>query len=561
MRLLEIISPGEYKLTRDLRNSIPAYAILSHTWAVDDEEEVTFEDFQDGTWKTKPGCKKIEFCGQQAASDGLRYFWIDTCCIRKSSDWELSQAINSMFRWYKEAAKCYVFLQDVSAFISTSGSGEERVPNYRWESAFRESRWFTRGWTLQELIAPPLLEFFSAEGERLCDKRSITPLISDITGIPIEVLRGQPLSHCTIEEKIQWGARRVTTMEEDAAYCLLGIFDVHMNPIYGERRANAFRRLRREVLDKIQDGHANISSSSDSQGPEVARSLQALGQLTPVPPSVQPSQLSQARELEVQQQRHELELQALREQYEQQMQRVQKQQDAQKKYHQEQLLQQKEYHQEKLDEQKDYHKNELHKQECYHQHKLDELEKRHRKDLEAKEGFHKEVIQKQKNQFDLQEKQHQQETQDLKRHLAEQQKELEMLRARYELDIQKYHFRLRDIHKTDMEEIKIEHENHVQNIIEEYQATQNKLREEIMILKAQNQQIQDELNQKNDAHRREIEAATPGNEIKEIIDPKQSQPTPAPPRPTKFKHSQFYQTWREITIPEFSSDLNGLPGV
>src|SRR5271155_2034114 len=112
MRLLEYHG-NEFSLTKDLLDNIPAYAILSHTWG-DDGQEFTFEDLAKGAGKSKPGYRKIRFCGEQAARDGLRYFWVDTCCIDKSDAAELQSAINSMFQWYKNAARCYVYLPDVS---------------------------------------------------------------------------------------------------------------------------------------------------------------------------------------------------------------------------------------------------------------------------------------------------------------------------------------------------------------------------------------------------------------------------------------------------------------
>ncbi|KAF2195026.1 HET-domain-containing protein [Zopfia rhizophila CBS 207.26] len=158
MRLLRRCDTGEFSLTEDFIGDevIPPYAILSHTWGAD-TEEVTFDDLKNGTGKDKPGYEKIQFCGEQARQDDLQYFWIDTCCINKANKAELSQSINSMFRWYRNATRCYVYLSDVStAKRKASGQSSE----FTWEPAFRESRWFTRGWTLQELLAPGLVEFF-----------------------------------------------------------------------------------------------------------------------------------------------------------------------------------------------------------------------------------------------------------------------------------------------------------------------------------------------------------------------------------------------------------------
>src|SRR6266498_2385057 len=104
MRLLEIKNSGEFSLTKDFIDNIPPYAILSHTWG-EDEDEVTFNDLVTGAGKSKTGYRKIQFCGKQAERDKLQYFWVDTCCINKPDYTELSEAINSMFRWYRDANK------------------------------------------------------------------------------------------------------------------------------------------------------------------------------------------------------------------------------------------------------------------------------------------------------------------------------------------------------------------------------------------------------------------------------------------------------------------------
>jgi hypothetical protein len=250
MRLLERNNAGEFSLTKDLvgDDEIPRYAILSHTWR--EGEEVTLKDLMDGTGKSKPGYTKIRFCGEQARRDGLQYFWVDTCCIDKSNNTELSEAINSMFRWYRSAAKCYVYLSDVSSPAFGTNDKFSQLPC---ESAFRNSRWFVRGWTLQELLAPGSVEFFSREGKRLGDKRSLERQIHEITGITIPALQGTPLPQFGVEERLSWAENRQTTRQEDKAYSLLGIFDVYMPLIYGEGRRNAFKRLREEI-DKASKG-------------------------------------------------------------------------------------------------------------------------------------------------------------------------------------------------------------------------------------------------------------------------------------------------------------------
>jgi hypothetical protein len=243
MRLLELKSSGEYGLSRDLIDNIPPYAILSHTWGAD-AEEVTFRDLCSDPSKIKSGYKKIRFCGEQARRDGLQYFWVDTCCIDKSNNNELSEAINSMFRWYRNAAKCYVYLSDVSGLASNV---DPKLSQITWETAFRKSKWFTRGWTLQELIAPTLVEFFSKEGKLLGNKVSLERHIHEITGIPIKALQGGPLFDFSITERMFWAEKRETTRKEDKAYSLLGVFDIHMPLIYGEGTKSAFRRLREEI--------------------------------------------------------------------------------------------------------------------------------------------------------------------------------------------------------------------------------------------------------------------------------------------------------------------------
>jgi hypothetical protein len=246
MRLLQYNDDGELNLMHFF-DGIPRYAILSHTWG---QEEVTFNDIMEGKGASKTGFDKIRFCGEQAGRDGLEYFWVDTCCIDKSSSAELAEAINSMFRWYRDAAKCYVFLSDVPRADVDITDQSHQLP---WESAFQISRWFTRGWTLQELIAPTSVEFFSKDQGLLGDKASLERYICEITRIPSKALRGSPLAEFSATERMSWAESRQTTREEDMAYSLLGMFDVYMPPIYGEGRANAVGRLQ-EAVDRKEKG-------------------------------------------------------------------------------------------------------------------------------------------------------------------------------------------------------------------------------------------------------------------------------------------------------------------
>jgi len=257
MRLLQVEGGGEFSLTDDLINSIPPYAILSHTWGAN-HEEVNFKDLAIGPRKTKPGYKKLRFCAERAARDGLQHFWVDTCCIDKSNNTELSEAINSMFRWYRNSTKCYVYLSDVS-----TNNNDQVNPSLRlWEPAFRKSRWFTRGWTLQELLAPSSVEFFCSNGNRLGDKKSLERLLHEITGIAVQALQGTPLFEFSVNERMLWAKTRQTKREEDRAYSLLGIFGIHLPLIYGEGTASAFKRLQEEIDKNLRPSQDRKSETT-----------------------------------------------------------------------------------------------------------------------------------------------------------------------------------------------------------------------------------------------------------------------------------------------------------
>ncbi len=192
----------------------------------------------------------------------LKYFWIDTCCIDKSSSAELQEAITSMFRWYHNATRCYVYLSDVS--VGDCDASGRQLP---WESTFRASRWFTRGWTLQELLAPDSVEFFSQEGKRLGDKRSLEQQIHEITRIAVQALHGTPLSQFSINERFQWAEQRQTTREEDWAYSLLGIFDISIPLMYGEGKKNAVNRLTKEIYEALKYGEESEYQEGRASAP------------------------------------------------------------------------------------------------------------------------------------------------------------------------------------------------------------------------------------------------------------------------------------------------------
>jgi hypothetical protein len=240
MRLLHSDALGRLILTDFRGKPIPPYAILSHRWS---DSETLIEDIPNGNYKEREeGYWKLKFCAEQAAQDGLQYFWIDTCCIDRWNNNERSKAINSMFRWYRNAARCYIFLSDVSMSAAT-----ETLPCSDWEASFRASAWFTRGWTLQELIAPVSVEFFSREGQRIGDKASLEQLIHSITDIPLAALRNNPLDQFSTSERMRWAEDRTTTEEEDIVYCLLGLLGISMPVTYGEGQESARRRLQAEL--------------------------------------------------------------------------------------------------------------------------------------------------------------------------------------------------------------------------------------------------------------------------------------------------------------------------
>jgi tetratricopeptide (TPR) repeat protein len=250
MRLLHFDVQDRLILTDFRRKSIPPYAILSHRWT---DSETLIEDVSNGNYKQKrEGYQKLRFCAKQAAKDGLQYFWIDTCCIDRWDKDERSKAINSMFQWYRNAARCYVFLSDV--LVSSATNASQRSS---WEVSFRDSKWFTRGWTLQELIAPVSVEFFSCEGQRIGDKASLEQILHDRTGIPLTALRNSPLDQFTASERRRWAENRTTTEEEDIVYCLLGLLGVSMPTTYGEGKESAMRRLQGE-LEAVGSGAPSL---------------------------------------------------------------------------------------------------------------------------------------------------------------------------------------------------------------------------------------------------------------------------------------------------------------
>ena len=244
MRLLRTDETGEFSLTEDLpEGRLPPYAILSHRWLADTEEP-TFEDLVRGTGKEKLGYKKLQFCGERARQDGLAHFWVDTCCINKANKAELARAVKCMFRWYQNASVCYVYLWDVSSWPTDT---DDNFGPWWCEEEWRNSEWFTRTWTLQELLAPRSIEFFTREARKLGDKYSLENALHETTGIPRSALQGTSIFTFSVQERLSWTTTRKCSLEEDKAYSLLGIFDIDIAPLYGSGTGQAFTRLMEEI--------------------------------------------------------------------------------------------------------------------------------------------------------------------------------------------------------------------------------------------------------------------------------------------------------------------------
>jgi hypothetical protein len=264
MRLLNV----ETKILESFEgDDVPEYAVLSHTWGPA-REEILFQDLQgDLAWDltTGPpqdspkavGWSKLDSACRQSHASGLQYIWIDTCCIDKSSSAELSEAINSMFRWYANSVVCYAYLADVHA-------GTDPESDLPLED-FRGSRWFTRGWTLQELLAPADVRFFDSRWLYFGEKHTLRDVISEITKIDTRYIAGEGkpsnraawdphllIAPASVAVKMSWAANRQTTRVEDLAYCLLGIFDIAMPMLYGEGQ-RAFTRLQENIMEATDD--------------------------------------------------------------------------------------------------------------------------------------------------------------------------------------------------------------------------------------------------------------------------------------------------------------------
>ena len=277
---MHLLHTSRLELQEFIGDDIPKYAIFSHTWG---DQEVLFRHVWEKNFPSNAssGSRKIRNACAEAVKDRWEYIWVDTCCINKESSAELSEAINAMYQWYEASEVCYVYLSDVSPSAKK----------------LRESRWFTRGWTLQELLAPRLVKFYNQNWQYLACKdlrdelwrdkeymRSVADFyttkqgrkvpsapvgraptflaeLADVTRIAIPYLTG--LSTASVAQKMSWLAKRQTKRGEDIAYCMLGIFDVNMPLLYGEGKTKAFRRLQSEILKTSYDDSIFVWNNPD----------------------------------------------------------------------------------------------------------------------------------------------------------------------------------------------------------------------------------------------------------------------------------------------------------
>jgi hypothetical protein len=246
---MRLVNAKTLELEDFFDDNLPQYAILSHRWQ---DAEISLQDMQNNSAVTKAGYKKLKLCCDQAIKHGFQYAWVDTCCIDKTSSAELTEAINSMYRWYQNASICYAFLFDVEGMDVSE------------DSDFGKSSWWSRGWTLQELLAPAIVEFYNSTWELMGTKEELRDTISTITGITVSMLRSQDPEKYSVAQRMSWAAKRTTTRVEDIAYSLLGIFGVNMPMLYGEGE-RAFIRLQEEIM-KHSDDHSIFAWTSPGSG-------------------------------------------------------------------------------------------------------------------------------------------------------------------------------------------------------------------------------------------------------------------------------------------------------
>ncbi|KAG1793189.1 uncharacterized protein HD556DRAFT_525147 [Suillus plorans] len=221
--------------------------LLSHRW---EEMEALLQDIQDKDvreLKGLAGIAKLQSFCNVARDAGYRWAWMDTCCIDKKSNTELQESVNSMFVWYRHSALTVVYLSD--------------VPPSSQPGALARSVWNERGWTFQEFVAPKVVIFYQNDWSLYLDDRSpnhkespaIMKELEDATGIDARALISFRPGMSNARQRLQWASSRVTTLQEDIAYSLFGIFGVHLPVMYGEKKQNALGRLLQEIVARSGD--------------------------------------------------------------------------------------------------------------------------------------------------------------------------------------------------------------------------------------------------------------------------------------------------------------------
>ncbi len=283
---MRLLKTRQYELieTNDIPDPFPQYAILSHTW-ISPKDEITYQDFkhrkgdiENDIFKQKGWAKLKRYC-DRAVKDGWDWAWMDTCCIDKTNPADTQEAINAMFRWYQNAGICYAYLEDVDVnkVLDRPGlangnllmdldldtiAGKDNVadptsfPHMALRAFMIKAKWFTRGWTLQELLAPPYLVFVDHAWRRIGTRESWADEIERASKIEARHLASfnpTDFTLCSIAMRLSWASRRETTVEEDETYSLLGLFGISLPLIYGEGRLRAFNRLQRELITVYND--------------------------------------------------------------------------------------------------------------------------------------------------------------------------------------------------------------------------------------------------------------------------------------------------------------------
>lgn len=260
-----LLNSKTYQVNEFNESDVPVYAVLSHTYVgKDGDNELCTRhlgpvDNSDQIVLARKESTKIKNFCRLAQLDGIQWLWIDICCLDRSNSAELSEALNSQYKWIENAAVCYVYLSDVSNSV-------DHV-----QRTLRDCRWFTRKWTLQELVAPASVKFFAANWTLIGTRSGLHSIISEITGIQSAVLKGEKKpKQCHVSERMGWTSNRTTLVVEDEAYSMLGLFDIQMPILYGEG-SRAFRRLQDEirrthyssVLDTARAGMRLLLTNSD----------------------------------------------------------------------------------------------------------------------------------------------------------------------------------------------------------------------------------------------------------------------------------------------------------